>query len=102
MIVTYYRHSCFSVGVAGQHLLFDPFIRPNPLASKIDVCSLHPDYIIVSHGQWDHVAGVLEIANNSKAYVIANYEICEWYVNQGLTNVLHMNTGGKKAFEWGT
>jgi L-ascorbate metabolism protein UlaG (beta-lactamase superfamily) len=102
MIVTYYGHSCFSVEIAGRHLLFDPFIRPNPLASAIDVSALKPDYILISHGHWDHLADALEIAQNSGAPLIANYEIAEWFGGQGLTNLVRMNTGGKRAFDWGT
>jgi L-ascorbate metabolism protein UlaG (beta-lactamase superfamily) len=102
MKLTYLGHSCFMVEVSGMQLLFDPFIRPNALASNIDVQSLKPDYILISHGHWDHLADALEIAQNSGALIISNFEICEWFAGQGYQNLQHMNTGGKKAFEWGT
>jgi L-ascorbate metabolism protein UlaG (beta-lactamase superfamily) len=101
MKVTYFGHSCFSAEIEGQQLLFDPFIRPNSLAAHINVEALSPDYILVSHAHWDHLADALEIAQNSNALLISNYEIADWFIGQGYANVHHMNTGGKKAFDWG-
>jgi glyoxylase-like metal-dependent hydrolase (beta-lactamase superfamily II) len=57
MKFTYYGHACFAVQAGGKTLLFDPFISPNPLAKKIDVSKVAADFILVSHGHGDHVAG---------------------------------------------
>ena len=62
MKIASYGHACFSVNVGGKTLLFDPFITPNPLAAAIDIGSLKPDYILLSHGHDDHVAEVEVIA----------------------------------------
>jgi len=102
MQVTYYGHSCFSVKVGGKSLLFDPFIRPNQLAAHVDVPKLKPDYILISHGHWDHVADVLEIAKTSGAELVCNFEIGNWFASQGLKNITQMNAGGKKIYDWGT
>ena len=84
MNVTYYGHSCFSVEVSGQTLLFDPFITPNPLASSIDYANLRPDYILLSHGHFDHVADVEAIARLSGATLVGNYEVIQWFGGKGL------------------
>ena len=52
MNITYYGHSCFGVEVNGKHLLFDPFISSNELATNIDVNTVKADYIMVSHGHF--------------------------------------------------
>ena len=80
--------------IGGKNILFDPFISPNPKASEIDVSTINPDYILISHGHGDHVADAVEIATRSKAQVIAAYEIAEWLKGQGVENVVPMNTGG--------
>ncbi|MGZ5244621.1 MAG: metal-dependent hydrolase [Bacteroidia bacterium] len=99
MKVTYYGHSCFQVVTGGKKLLFDPFIRHNPLAAHIDVASVMPDVILISHGHADHIADAVEIAKNSNALVIANPEICSWLQKQGLDNEMHeLNLGGNKRF----
>jgi L-ascorbate metabolism protein UlaG (beta-lactamase superfamily) len=67
MNITYFGHSCFQVEISGAKILFDPFIKPNPLARNIDLQTIHPDYILISHGHADHVADVAEIAKNNNA-----------------------------------
>ena len=86
MNITYYGHSCFGVEVNGKHLLFDPFIKENELASHIQLDTIKADYILVSHGHFDHIADCVELANLTGAKVISNYEIITWLQKQGLNN----------------
>jgi L-ascorbate metabolism protein UlaG (beta-lactamase superfamily) len=101
MKIVYYGHSCFGIEVNGKHLLFDPYISPNPLAKSIDVSKIPADYILVSHGHSDHVADAVEIAKRTKAQVISGYEVMLWLNKQGVENVHPMNTGGKAKFDFG-
>lgn len=95
MKITYFGHSCFEISGTDTRVLFDPFIRHNPAAAHIDVSSLKPTHIVLSHGHGDHVADAAEIANQSGAMLIANFEVATWFGNQGVKNTLGMNTGGK-------
>lgn len=101
MKVTYYGHSCFLIEINGKKLLFDPFITPNPLASKVDIKTIQADYILVSHGHWDHLADLITLANQTQATVISNYEICTWVGKQGYAKTHPMNIGGHWIFEFG-
>jgi L-ascorbate metabolism protein UlaG (beta-lactamase superfamily) len=101
MKITYYGHSCFSVTVNGKILLFDPFITPNPLAKDIDVNSINPDYILLSHGHFDHIADCIDMAKRTGAKVICSWEIYEWLGKKEITNVHPMNIGGKWKFDFG-
>ena len=101
MKVTYYGHSCFLVEVSGTKILFDPFIRPNPLAVHINVDAIKPDVILITHGHWDHIADAVEIAKKSGALVVSNFEIVTWLQNQGLNQLHPMNSGGSWKFDWG-
>jgi L-ascorbate metabolism protein UlaG (beta-lactamase superfamily) len=101
MKIIYYGHSCFSVEVSGKSLLFDPFITPNPLASSIDISTIKPDYILLSHGHFDHVADVEVIARQSGATLIGNYEVIQWFGSKGLDKVCPMNSGGACTFDFG-
>jgi L-ascorbate metabolism protein UlaG (beta-lactamase superfamily) len=101
MKYTYYGHACFSVEVAGKTLLFDPFISHNDLAKHIDIQQLKADYILLSHGHFDHVADAEQIAQNTGAKIISNYEIVSWYEAKGIKG--HpMNFGGQWQFDFGT
>ena len=101
MKITYYGHACFSVQTEGKTLLFDPFITPNPLAADIDISSLRPDYILLSHGHVDHVADVEAIARQSGATLIGNFEVLQWFAAKGLTKGHPMNSGGSWDFDFG-
>ena len=101
MNITSYGHSCFSVQTGGKNLLFDPFITPNQLASSVDIESLHPDYILLSHGHFDHVADVEAIARQSGAMLIGNFEVIQWFAAKGLENTSSMNSGGTGTFDFG-
>jgi len=102
MKLTYYGHACFSVQAGGQTLLFDPFIKPNPLAKEIDAAKIEADCILVSHGHGDHVADLVEIAQRTGAKVIAPFEVGDWFESKkGLKNVQAMNHGGAAATDFG-
>jgi L-ascorbate metabolism protein UlaG (beta-lactamase superfamily) len=101
MKITYYGHSCFSLETAGKTLLFDPFITENDLAKGIDIETIHPDFILISHGHADHIADAVSIAKRSKATVISNWEIVQWIKGQGIENVHPMNIGGHWFFDFG-
>lgn len=80
--------------LCGKKLLFDPFISHNPLAKHIDITTLMPDYILLSHGHGDHVADLLPIQKQSGAKVICIAEIANWLGTKGVDNVIGMNIGG--------
>ena len=102
MKLTYYGHSCFAVETNGKKLLFDPFISANELAKDINIASIEADYILVSHGHFDHIADCIAIAQSTGAKVVCNWEIHEWLNKQGVSNTHPMNTGGKWHFDFGT
>jgi L-ascorbate metabolism protein UlaG (beta-lactamase superfamily) len=101
MKFTYYGHACFAVEIGGKNLLFDPFITPNELAKSIDVDSIPADYILCSHGHFDHVTDAPRIAQRTGATVIANFEVAQWMGRQGVNSVQPLNPGGSRAFDFG-
>lgn len=101
MKITFYGHACIGVEVAGRHLLFDPFITPNPLAGAIDINTIPADYILISHAHQDHLADAASIARRTGATLISNFEIINWFGTQGVTQGHPMNLGGGCSFEFG-
>jgi L-ascorbate metabolism protein UlaG (beta-lactamase superfamily) len=102
MKVTYLGQSTIELEAAGKKLLFDPFITYNDLAKGIvDVASLKPDYILVSHGHGDHVADLVQVQKQSGAKVICIAEIAGWLGKQDIDNVHGMNIGGGFNFDFG-
>lgn len=100
MKITYYGQSCVEIETGGKKLLFDPFITHNPLAKDIDISTIKPNYILVSHGHADHVADLIEIQKNSGAKVICIAEIAGWLGKQDI-DAHGMNIGGAFTFDFG-
>lgn len=101
MKITYYGHSCFMIVTGGKSILFDPFITPNEKAKHIDIKTIRPDYILISHGHEDHILDALTIAKQSKAVIVSNYEIVTWFGSKGHTKLHPMNHGGSWKFDFG-
>lgn len=60
----------------------------------VDVSTIQPDVMLISHGHGDHVADAVVIAKQSNCSVVAAYEVTEWMAAQGVENCFPMNTGG--------
>lgn len=101
MQLTYLGHSCFSLETAGKRIIFDPFIRPNELASSVKFEELKADYILVSHGHVDHTADLVDLARQTGATVVCSWEIHAWLQQKGITKTHPMNIGGKWGFDFG-
>lgn len=104
MKITYYGHSCFAVQTGGMRLLFDPFIRNNEQAAgKVSLEEIAADYILISHGHFDHCEDAVEIAQRTRATIIGGFELTEWMkrnsVPQGQVHA--MNHGGAFQFAFG-
>ena len=102
MQFTYYGQSCFNIHFNSYNLLFDPFISKNDLAKEINMDKIEADFILISHGHFDHIDDAVSIAKRTGATVICNFEVGNWLQNQGIENVHQMNTGGKWQFKFGT
>lgn len=101
MKVTYYGHATILLETEKAKLLFDPFITPNELAKAVDIDSIKPDYILLTHGHVDHVADVFTIQKNSNATVICIAEIQGWLGNNDVDKTHSMNIGGSFNFNFG-
>lgn len=100
MKITYYGHASLGIEVGGKHIIVDPFITGNPLASAIDINTLKADYILLTHAHGDHVLDVEAIANRTQAVIVSNAEIASYYAKLGL-KAHPMNHGGSWNFDFG-
>lgn len=98
--ITWLGHACFLIDTGSGKLLIDPFIEGNPL-SPVTPETVETDYILVSHGHGDHLGDTVAIAKRTGATVIANFEIHNWLLSQGLTKVHPQHIGGGFNYPWG-
>ena len=100
--ITWLGHASWLLETETHRVLIDPFITDNPAATA-DASKLDADFVLLTHGHFDHVADAAEIANRCNATLVANYEIATWFADKhGVKETLGMNLGGKARLPFGT
>jgi L-ascorbate metabolism protein UlaG (beta-lactamase superfamily) len=100
--LTWHGHSCFLLETDdGKRIIIDPWLDENPRADvkADDVGPL--DYILVSHGHFDHFADCVKLAKRTNATIIATFELVGFAQEQGAKNGHGMNIGGAYVFDFG-
>lgn len=91
--LTWLGHGTWLIATGGHNVLVDPFLDDSPTA-PVKSGDVTADFILVSHGHFDHVADAAKIAQRTGATVVSNFEICEWLSKQGVKKTEPMNLGG--------
>jgi L-ascorbate metabolism protein UlaG (beta-lactamase superfamily) len=97
--LTYHGHATFSIETdGGKHLVIDPFFGDNP-SCETSVEDVSADFILLTHGHYDHVADAVPLAKRTGATVIASHEIAKYMEGQGLTtSPQHIGGGVRYPF----
>ena len=99
--LTWLGHASWQLKTGQHTLLVDPFLDDSPTA-PCKAASAAADFILVSHGHFDHIADAAKIANRTGATVVSNYEITTWLAKQhGVKNTLGGNLGGGANLPFG-
>jgi L-ascorbate metabolism protein UlaG (beta-lactamase superfamily) len=100
--LTWHGHSTFTLETdAGKRILFDPFLDDNP-KSDIRVADVEAlDYILCSHGHFDHFADAIELAQRTGATLVGTFELVTFAQSKGVKNGHGMNVGGGHRFDFG-
>lgn len=97
---TYVGHATYLLDIEGQKIIVDPFFTSNPLAT-VKAEAVEADFILQSHGHFDHIEDTVAIAQRTGAKVVANFEIVNWLQGKGLTNLHPQHLGGGFAHSFG-
>lgn len=90
--LTWLGHGTFTLeSPAGTVLLVDPWLEGNP-SFPAGAEPSRVDYILVTHGHFDHIADAVRLSNAHKAPIICGYELSLWFGTQGAE---HVNGHGK-------
>lgn len=100
MKATYHGHAVVSLETSeGTKLLFDPFISDNHLCD-LDVDTVNPDVLLITHAHADHFGDTIEIAKRTGAQVITTVEIADYLATQDV-EAHGMQPGGAYEFDFG-
>ncbi|CAN5888884.1 metal-dependent hydrolase [soil metagenome] len=100
--LTWHGHATFTLETdGGQRIMFDPFLNDNPKSDlKVDdVVAL--DYILCSHGHFDHFGDAVELAKRTGAMVVGTFELVAFAQSKGVQAGHGMNVGGGHRFDFG-
>lgn len=96
--LTWLGHAALSLETGGYKILVDPYLSENPAASTVPD-QVQPDFILLSHGHFDHIGDTVEIAKRTGATVITNFELSNWLNSRGVqTHAQHIGGGHKHPF----
>jgi L-ascorbate metabolism protein UlaG (beta-lactamase superfamily) len=98
--ITWYGHSALGLSIGKYHLLVDPYFTGNP-ATTTTAQDVIAEFILVTHGHFDHVGDAAAIAKRTDAMVISNFEIAEWMDKQGVKKTHGQHIGGGHEFPFG-
>lgn len=96
MKITWLGHSAFRIETAKSKILIDPFFTGNPGFADLDAkdAAEGVTHILLTHGHGDHVGDTVELAKETGALVVANFDLCMWLNHKGVKNFSPGNTGG--------
>ncbi len=99
MKLTYLSHSCVFVETSSHKLIIDPFLTGNGKA-QVKADDVECDFVLVTHGHFDHVGDAVEIAKRNDATIISSYEVAD-YLAQKKVKTHGMGLGGAFQFPFG-
>ncbi len=92
--ITWLGHGTYTMRLeTGEVILVDPWIDGNPAYPAGHTLD-RVDVILVSHGHFDHIHGVLPLSEKFSPQIVAIYETSHWLEKKGAKNVIGMNKGG--------
>lgn len=92
-IFTWFGHATLGLEIDGVKIIVDPYFSENPSATA-SAADVGADYLLLSHGHFDHVGEVIEIAKRTGALVITNLELCDYLRSRGATTHAQQPGGG--------
>lgn len=98
--LTWLGHGSWGIETDGHKLLLDPFFDDSPTA-PIKSEQAEADFILISHGHYDHIADAAKVAQRTGALCIGIFEIATWLEKQGVEKTHGMNLGGGFDFPFG-
>jgi len=98
--ITFLGHAGFLLRADDHAIAIDPFLTGNGLA-KHTPDQIKCQYLALTHGHQDHVGDSLQIIKDNDATLIAAFEICGYFGEQGIEKAEPGNPGGKINTDFG-
>lgn len=99
--LAFHGHATFSLETDdGTHLVIDPFFGDNPgFDGSVD--DIEADFILLTHGHFDHVSDVVPLAKRTGATIVASFEIASYFETKHGFTVSPQHIGGGVDYPFG-
>jgi L-ascorbate metabolism protein UlaG (beta-lactamase superfamily) len=98
----YHGHSTFTLTTdEGTRIIIDPWFDENPLSDvKADEIE-GVDFILCTHGHFDHFADAIPLAKRTGATLVSTFEVVSFAQSKGVENAHPLHIGGGYEFPFG-
>ena len=98
----YHGHSTFTLTTDdGTRVIIDPWFNESPVSDvKADDIE-GADFILCTHGHFDHFADAIPLAKRTGATLVSTFEIVSFAQSQGVENAHPLHIGGGYTFPFG-
>jgi len=98
----YHGHSTFTLTTdEGIRIVIDPWFDENPVSDvkSDEIGGL--EFILCTHGHFDHFADAIPLAKRTGATLVSTFEIVSFAQSQGVENAHPLHIGGGYQFPFG-
>ncbi|WP_129672685.1 metal-dependent hydrolase [Candidatus Chloroploca sp. Khr17] len=97
--ITWVGHGTFHLTTPeGKGILIDPWVAANPVCPEVTKARVTENLgaILVTHGHFDHIGDLVEIAQRTGAPIACQYDLLDYFEGQGITGeqLIGFNKGG--------
>lgn len=100
--VTWLGHGSFRIdSPRGRRVYLDPWLDGNPKCPESELRPERCDIVAVTHGHFDHVSAVAQLAEAFGPPIVAIHELGQWFDAQGVPNAAdyRMGLGGTQTID---
>jgi L-ascorbate metabolism protein UlaG (beta-lactamase superfamily) len=98
----YHGHSTFTLTTDdGTRVVIDPWFDENPVSDLKAAEIQDLDFILCTHGHFDHFADAIPLAKRTGATLVSTFEIVSFAQSQGVENAHPLHIGGGFNFPFG-
>lgn len=98
----YHGHSTFTLTTDdGTRVIIDPWFDQNPVSDVKTHEIAGVDFILCTHGHFDHFADAIPLAKQTGATLVSTFEIVSFAQSQGVENAHPLHIGGGFNFPFG-
>lgn len=98
----YHGHSTFTLTTdEGTRIIIDPWFDDNPVSDVKAEDIEGVDFILCTHGHFDHFADAILLAKRTGATLVSTFEVVSFAQSQGVENAHPLHIGGGFKFPFG-